>query len=188
MLETIVIILIASVPTLAAVVMWCWSWDRVHVRVRSGVNDDEAAADMFIRVLSAAKESVVIHDNGDRIDGTVYEDERVINAVRQQLEKHQALKIRCLFNDREELALVQRIGAAYPDRFHAFYRCGPRPVGDVHYKIADGGVLGHLSAHGHRQPERSFKLLDCTQAKPRTRRSVFGKYLKQFERDVVAAG
>lgn len=143
---------------------------------------------MFIRVLSAAKESVVIHDDGDRIDGTVYEDERVINAVRQQLEKHQALKIRCLFNDREELALVQRIGAAYPDRFHAFYRRGPRPVGDVHYKIADGGVLGHLSAHRHRQPERSFKLLDCTQAKPRTRRSVFGKYLKQFERDVVAAG
>lgn len=187
MLETTAIAAITGVPILAAVVLWCWCWDRVHVRVRSGVNDDAAAADMFIHVIEAAKESVVIHDDGDRIDGTVYEDERVISAVRQQLARHSALEIRCLFNDREDLALVERIGAEYPDRFQAFYLDGPRPVGDVHYKIADDGVVGHLSVHGHRHPERSFKLLDCTQAKPRTRRSVFGKYLRQFEHDVANA-
>lgn len=187
MLETIVIAVITSGAVLPAVFLWWWFWDRVHVRVQSGVNDDAAAAEMFIRVISSAKESLVIHDDGDRVDGAMYEDERVIDALRRQLSKHDALQIRCLFNDREELTLVQRVGAEYPGRFQALYRRGPRPIGDIHYKIADGGVMGHLSVHGHRQPERSFKLLDCSAAKPRTRKSAFGKYLRDFERDAAIA-
>ena len=187
MFETIVIAVVTGGAILPAVCLWWWHWDRVHVRIKSGVNDDDAAAEMFIRVLSAAKESLVIHDDGDNIDGTVYEDEHVIDAVRQQLARYDELEIQCLFNDREDLALVKSIGAEYPKRFQARYCSGPRPVGDVHYKIADGGVLGHFSVHGHRHPERSFKLLDCSEAKPRTRRSLFGKYLRQFERGMAVA-
>ena len=186
MLETIVIAVLIGGAVLPAVILWWWHWDRVNIRMYSGVNDDEAAVEMFMRVLSAAKESLVIHDDGDKIDGTVYEDERVIDAARRQLRRHDALNIQCLFNDKEDLALVRHMGEEFPGRFQAWCRSGSRPAGDIHYKIADGGLIGHLSAHGHRAAERSFKLLDCSAAKPRTRRIVFGKYLRQFERDVAA--
>lgn len=187
MLETTAIVAISGVPILAAVALWCWSWDRVHVRVRSGVGDDRTAAEMFLRVLRTAKESVVIQDDGNGVEGTVFKDERVINAIREQLEERKALKIRCIFSDRKALALVKCLGTEYPGRFQAFYRRGRGPIGDVHYEIADGGALGHLSVQGRRQRERSFKVLDCTQAATRTRRSVFGKYLRQFERDLAMA-
>ena len=187
MWETIVVAVLIVGAVLPAAILWWWHSDRVHIRAYSGVNDDDAAVEMFIRVLSAAKESLVVHDDGDQTKGTVYEDERVIDAVRCQLRRHDALKVQCLFNDREDLALVRRMGEEFPGRFQARYRRGPRPAGDIHYKIADGGLIGHLSAHGHRAPERSFKLFDCSAAKPRTRRIVFGKYLRQFERDVAAA-
>ena len=117
----------------------------------------------------------------------MYDDERVIDAFKSQLADNHELSIRCFFNDRDDLELVRRVGAAYPARFKVWYRHGPRPDGDIHYKIADGGVVGHLSWHEHKQPEREFKLLDCSKAKPRTRKRAFGPYLKQFELGVAAA-
>ena len=187
MLETIVIAVLTGSAVLPAAILWWWHWDRVHIRMCSGVNDDNMATKMFIRVLSAAKTSLVIRDDGDKIKGTVYEHDHVIDAMRRQLRQHDALQIQCLFNDREDLALVRRMSEEFPERFQARYRSGPRPAGDIHYKIADDGLIGHLSAHGHQAPERSFKLLDCSATKPRTRRIVFGKYLRQFKRDMAAA-
>lgn len=167
--------------------MWWWYADSLKVRVEGGGNDDEAAAQMFIRILRMAKETLAVHDDGDRGSRSIYEDDNVVQAVRRQLEAHPKLQIRCLFNDKADLNLVREIEAEYPDRFTVCYRSGPRPVGDVHYKIADDGVIGHLSSHEHGQPERNFKLFDCSAAKPRTRKRAFGKYLEQFDRDVQAA-
>ena len=180
--EAIVAAIVAG-AVLPAIILWWWYWDRVHVRVRTGTNDADEAAQMFIRVLNAAKETLVVHDDGDKVDGTVYEDEAVIDAVRRRLAQHEALTIKCLFNDQADLALTRKMRTEFPGQFQVWYRNGPRPIGDIHYKIADGGTVGHLSAHGHREPERNFKLLDCSGAKRRTRKSVFGKYLNAFERE-----
>ena len=168
--------------------MWWWYWDSVNVRVQSGVNDD-AAATLLIFVLKAAKRTLVIHDDGNKHPETVYDNECVIDAVRRRLAENQELGIRCLFNDRDDLELVRQMCAEYPDRFKVWYGDRlMRPDDDIHYKIADGGAVGHLSWHEHMQPEREFKLLDCSGAKPRTRKRAFGKYLDQFERHVTAAG
>lgn len=170
-----------------AIFMWWWYADRLNVRVEGGGNDDETAAQMFIRILRMAKKTLVVHDDGDKGNKSIYEDDKVVQAVRCQLEAHPKLQIRCLFNDKADLKLVREIEAAYPGRFAVYYLNGARPVGDVHYKIADDGVIGHLSSHEHGHPERNFKLLDCSAAKLRTRKRAFGKYLQQFNRDVQVA-
>ena len=170
-----------------AIVLWWWHWDSVNVRVQSGVNDDVAAVAMLLSVVKAAKTSLVIRDDGNKAPATVYDDERVIDTVRSQLADNEGLNIRCLFNDRDDLELVRQITAEYPARFKVWYTDGPRLADDIHYKIADGGAVGHLSWHEHKQPERDFKLLDCSAAKRRTRKRAFGQYLKQFEADVAAA-
>ena len=183
----VIVVSVVACAIAPAVFMWCWYWDSVNVKVQGGVNDDDTAATTFTDILRAAKNTLVIHDDGNKMAGTVYDDAGVVEAVRRQLASNRALRIRCLFNDREDLDLVRQMRAEYPDRFEVWYRSGPRPPGDIHYKIADDGTFGHLSSHGHGQPERRFKLLDCTNVKPRTRNRAFGKYLAQFEMDVAVA-
>lgn len=185
MSEAIVVAIVAG-AIVPAIVLWWWHWDSVNVRVQGGLNDDDTAATTFTDILRTAKRTLVIHDDGNKMAGTVYDDADVVEAVRRQLAGNQALRIRCLFNDREDLDLVRQMKSEYPDRFQVWYRKGPRPPGDIHYKIADG-AFGHLSSHGHGQPERRFKLLDCSDAKPRTRKRVLGKHLDQFEIDIAAA-
>ena len=184
--EELFVIVVLGCAIVPAIGLWWWYWDSVHVRVQSGVNDDDAAASMLILVLKAARKTLVIHDDGNKLPETVYDNERVIDAVRSQLDENQKLRIRCLFNDRDDLELVRQLRAEYPDRFKVWYGNGLRPDGDIHYEIADG-VVGHLSWHEHKQPEREFKLLDCSGAKPRTRKRAFGEYLDRFERDIAAA-
>lgn len=180
-----IVVGVVACAVVPAIFLWWWYWDSANVRVQDGVNDDETAATMFIDILQAAQETLVIHDDGNKMAGTVYDDAAVVEAVRHQLAGNGALRIQCLFNDREDLDLVRQMRSEYPDRFLVWYREGPRPIQDIHYKIADDGVVGHLSLHGHRQSERKFKLLDCSDAKPRTRKSVFGKYLDRFEAEVA---
>ena len=185
--EDLLIVAVVGAAIVPAIALWWWHWDSVNVRVQSGVNDDAAAVAMLLSVVKAAKKSLVIRDDGNKLPATVYDDKSVIDAVRRQLADNGGLNIRCLFNDRDDLELVRQITAEHPARFKVWYTDGPRPADDIHYKIADGGAVGHLSWHEHKQPERDFKLLDCSAAKPRTRKTAFGQYLKQFEADVAAA-
>ena len=185
--EMVVIFVVICSAVAPAIVMWWWYADSLNVRIEGGRNDDESAAQMFIRILKMAKKTLVVHDDGDKGIRSIYEDDNVIQAVRRQLDTHERLQIKCLFNDRADLKLVREIRAAYPDRFTALYLSGTRPVDDVHYKIADNGVIGYLSSHEHGQPERNFKLLDCSAAKKRTRKRAFGKYLDQFQRNIQEA-
>ena len=182
-LLVIVVVAAAIVPPIG---LWWWHCDSMNVRVQGGVNDDEAAVAMLLAVVKAARKSLIIRDDGNKEPETVYDDANVIDTVRKQLADNDELHIRCLFNDRADLDLVRQVAAEYPTRFQVWYHDGPRPD-DIHYKIADGGLVGHLSWHEYKQPERDFKLLDCSAAKPRTRKRAFGQYLKQFEREVAAA-
>lgn len=182
--EMAVIGVVIGVAVVPAIAMWWWCADRLNVGVQSGGNDDDAATQMFLRVLRTAEKTLHVHDDGDKGNGSIYDDDDVVQAVRRQLEDRPELQIRCLFNDKANLKLVRELRVEYPDRFTVYYLSGPRPIGDVHYKIADGGVMGYLSSHEHGQPERNFKLLDCSAAKPRTRKKAFGKYLEQFDRSI----
>lgn len=185
-MEDLLVFVAVATAIVPPIALWWWYCDSANVRVESGVNDDDAAVAMLLSVVKAARKSLVIRDDGNKQPKTVYDDKNVIDAVRKQLADNQDLNIRCLFNDRDDLELVRQIAAEYPARFQVWYRDGPRPD-DIHYKIADDGVIGHLSRHEYKQPEREFKLLDCSAAKPRTRKRAFGKYLEQFEQEVAAA-
>lgn len=182
--EVLIVALVVAVGVLPAIAI-CWRfWDSLHVIVRDGTNDDDTAASMFIDIFERAQNTLVIYDDGNKMNGSIYENPKVIKAVREHLANNKNLGVRCLFNDRDDLELVRTMRAEYPDRFEVWYRRGNRPLADVHYKIADEGVVGHISSHEHGQPERRFKLLDCADAKPRTRRVALGEHLDRFESDI----
>ena len=181
--EKLIVVLVIAVTVLPAIAISWWFWDSLYVTVQDSTNDDDAAARMFIDLFERAQSTLIIYDDGNKMDGTIYDSPQVIAAVRKHLENNKDLSVRCLFNDRDDLGLVQAMRAEYPDRFKVWYRVGNRPA-DVHYKIVDDGAVGHISWHDHGQRERQFKLLDCAKAKPRTRRIVLGEQLAQFESDI----
>ena len=167
-------------------------WDEFRHRTaqpldvvfEDGVNDDSQAVSRFVEVVQHAKHELIVHDDGNDMPGTIYNDEDVIEAVDRQMAQHGDLVVKCLFNDRAQLAIVERLSRRYPDRFRVEYRSWPRgrPAFDVHYKIADGGAIGHLSHHDHGARERYFEVRNCLGVNQRERNIELGKYMRRFNR------
>lgn len=186
-LETAIAIVIVGLGVVPAIVLWARMADSLKMRVQSGSNDDHAAVGAFISVVKAAENTLIVHDDGNKMDGTVYDDRDAISAIEHQLNRHENLEIRFLFNEQADLDMVRELRAKFPKQVDVRYMPNGRPQDDIHYKIADDGTVGHLSVHEHAQPERHFKLFDCSATKPRSRDRVFGKYIKRFKQDFEAA-
>ena len=154
-----------------------------EVRIETGTNDDDQAVKTFIEVLDHATHSLIAHDDGNCMEGTVYNDREVIRAVESRLEAYPDLVVKCLFNVKHELAMVRALQDQYADRFQVRYRTGTRPSFDVHYKIADAGRIGHFSDHEYGEAERDYELYDCTKVGQTERDAVFKKYVKRFHRE-----
>ena len=120
--EVIVVAVVIAIAVVPALVVWIWGQDSRHVIVVSGVNDDSAAVQMFIRVLNHAERSLNIHDDGDKSEGTIYDHDAVIGAVQNRLERCHSLTIECLFNDQADLKLVRAM--RNQKRFVVHYRAG----------------------------------------------------------------
>ena len=181
---TIIIIILGVAP---AISLWWWMADGLRMNVQSGFNDDNAAVRAFIFVVDAAADTLIVHDDGNKMHQTVYDDGDAISALRRQLRMQKKLRVRFLFNEQADLEMVNVLRSEFPTRIDVRYMRGGRPRGDVHYKIADAGIVGHLSKQEYGQPERHFKLFDCSANNQRSRKRVFGKYLERFEQDFEAA-
>lgn len=133
-------------------------WAFLQVSTVSDSNSDQAAVEQFIALLGEAERSMVVHDDGNKMDGSIYESEAVIDAVRQKIAKDGRFRLSCHFNFG---------GTRFTKEFE---RCpavritigqGDRPDDDVHYKIIDCGRKAHLSSHKLNSKERRYKMVDC---------------------------
>ena len=166
-----------------------WNDQPFDVVVTPGRNDDKQAVETFVSVVREAERSLIIHDDGNKAPGTIYDDPTVIAAMDDQMRKHKELAVKCLFNAHDELALVDQLSRRYPDRFHVRYRRWPwrRPAFDVHYKIADDGAIGHLSHHEWGAEKRGFEVRDCRRVRRAERNIQLGKYMRRFKRQFLLA-
>ena len=147
-------------------------------RVTEIENDDDAAADRFLDVLDHAHHELLIHDDGDRFEGSVYENDEAIQAVRDHLEAKPDLRIRCLLNFNEGVKMAN-LSTEYADRFQVRY-LHRRPVDDFHFKIADGGKMSYLSTHRKGSSHRKGEIYDGTEASKRTRKLRIGGLVEDF--------
>ena len=166
-----------------------WNDQPFDVVVTPGRNDDKQAVETFVRVVGEAERSLIIHDDGNKTPGTIYDAPAAIQAMEDQMRKHEALVVKCLFNAHHELTLVDQLSRRYPARFHVRYRRWPwrRPAFDVHYKIADDGAIGHLSHHDWDAENRVFEVRDCRRVNKTERKIQLGKYMGRFKRQFLLA-
>ena len=187
---TVVDILFATGLTVTCVTFIGWLvWDEIRdlraqpfdVVFTSGTNDGEKAVSGFVEVVGHATKNLIVHDDGNKMPGTIYDNPEAIDALDRQLTEHEQLVVKCLFNVHDELAMVERLRQRFPERFKVKYGRS-RPAFDVHYKIADDGAFGHLSHHAMGEEERHFEVRDCSAVNQTERNIEHGKYMRRFKR------
>ena len=153
------------------------------------VNDDDSVVSNFIELLDEAHTSMILHDDGNNMDGSVYNDRRVIDAVRGKLRVNPDFKLQCLFNCNEDVRFRKEF--ANEPQVEIRTRTVTGSVGGVHYKIIDGGVKAYLSRHERGSRDRIYKIVDCTNVSKRHRSRiaeiVLGKYTADFASAFSAA-
>lgn len=177
-----------------SMVLIVWILNRgfqvLYVRfTETEIDDNAVAAENFVGMLSEARESMIVYDDGDDTESSLYNDPRVINAVHDKLQAKPEFVLQCLFN-RDDDHLFKKELAGKP-RVAIRARCNGAAAHEIHYKIIDGGAKAYLSRHPFGSSERRFKIVDCTGVSPRHRERiadvVLGRYKNHFERAFAAS-
>ena len=176
----------AAVVVVCVIIVWR-AQGFLSVRVTRGVNDDDTAAAMFICLVNEVENEMIIHDDGDNTENSIYNNVQVIDAVRKRLQEYSDLKIRCIFNKEEKIGITSLM-TDFPERVLVRYRQGERPAHDIHYKIIDDGRKGYLSVHDLGGCSRKYELVDCADSPQRVRRRMFGKFYDQVKKEYVSTG
>lgn len=166
-----------------------WFMFRAYQHCRFDIvavtNDNSEAIAQFVHAVRRAEVELLIHDDGDKVDGSVYDDSSAIQAVRDRLNERPRLRMRCLLNFNENLGMA-KLKDEFQDRFQVRY-LHQRPVDDAHFKIADLGKWAYLSTHRKGDTVRSGKVCDGTHANERVRRAYVGDYLEAFDEGFAKA-
>ena len=118
---------------------------------------------------------MLIHDDGNSTDDTIYNNEEVVNSIRECVAR--GVIIQCLFNVNEDLTMVNELREHDKIEFH--YLDSDPPDCDIHYKIIDFGRKLYLSRHCEND-EREYEMLDCSEDLKAGRR-LYRKFSRNFE-------
>lgn len=151
---------------IVSVVILFRGWAFLRVTTVIGQNSDKMAAQNFLALLREAKESMVVYDDGNRMDGSVYQDDKIIEAVQRKLSENPKFRLSCYFNVDDDMPFTRALEKH--ERVRIVTGSGDRPEDDVHYKIIDRGIKAHVSRHRFASKERRYKVIDCTKV-PRGR-------------------
>lgn len=176
-------ILVLSATVLVLVVVLtavaCWlAHEHSLLRITDVENDNTDAIRHFRAVLGRAEREFLVHDDGDKTEGSLYDDEDTVAAVRERLRTCPGLKIRCLFNFNAGVKMAALSGE-YDGRFQVRY-LHQRPVDDVHFKIADGGTMAYLSTHPRGVNERKGQVVENVGAPEFVRKRRLGGLIGDF--------
>ena len=168
--------LVMSAPT-----VWFMYRAYQHCRfhIATVANDNLEAIAQFTAALSHAKNELLIHDDGDKVEGSVYDHDSTIQAIRDRLNECPGLRIKCLLNFNDGVR-VTKLGDEFGERFRVRY-LHQRPADDVHFKIADRGKWAYLSTHRKGDTERDGEVFDGTRANAHVRRHYVGDLLEVFD-------
>ena len=153
-----------------------------------GKNSSETAKDYFKKLLRAAERKMIIYDDGNHMEDSLYADGEVIAAVREKLVAFPEFSVQCFFNDDEELPFRDELAG----HARVEIRTGTGNASrDTHCKIIDDGRMDYLSTHDHGDPERDYEVIDCMLVPDkhlgRVARKELGEHIDNFSQKFSAA-
>lgn len=165
----------------AAIRMLYKAWPLLDVIATNATNDDNTATEHFVSLLDEAEKKMVIYDDGNNMEGSIYNDPKVIDNVHNKLKQNPDFKIQCFFNFDHDLLFRKAFG----NHTRVDIRTGDNVESkDVHYKIIDDGRKAYLSRHDFSANKRNFRRIDCTRVRrdlEHVTNAVLGEYKKDIE-------
>ncbi len=147
-------------------------------------NDDDIAVGRFTDLLEKACSNMMVYDDGNKMEGSVYMQREFVDAVKKKLRDVPDFTMRCYFNYDENDTLFRE---AFDGHDRVDIRTRPnedaRP-NDTHYKIIDDGRMAYLSQHGDGSSEREFQVVDCTRVSKFALKSVTDSLLGEYKKDI----
>ena len=168
-------IALVSMVVAAAVSVWL-AHAHSLLHITDVENDNEDAH--FRAVLDHAEREFLVHDDGDKTAGSLYDDEDTVEAVRKRLQTCPRLRIRCLLNFNTDVKLAA-LREEFDDRFQVRY-LHQRPVDDVHFKIADDGKMAYFSVHAKGAAERKGQVVEDLGAPEFVRKRRLAGFIDDF--------
>ena len=150
-------------------------------------NNDTLAATSFLELVDRADRRMIVHDDGDAIDRSIYNTHAVVDKVEARL-REGGFEIVFLFNSKERgnLELSRRLGdnpsvtilqAPLRDR-----------DSDVHCRILDDADVVHLSRHRPGAETRNTKCLNLAKVPIGRRVEALQAGIPHLADDLQAAG
>ena len=181
-----VAVVILAASTVVIVLLLHRTFQYVYVQVSPvQINDDDSVVCNFIELLDEASTSMILYDDGNDMDGSVYNDGRVIDAVRSKLRTNPDFELRCLFNCNDDVKFRKEF--ANEPQVDIRTRRDMGRERKVHYKIIDGGTKAYLSRHELGSNQRRFKIVDCSNVSKRLRSRVGASVLRKHTEDFATA-
>ena len=155
---------------LIANLVFAWKFFRALIRsakvsgvvATAGENDDVGALNSVLWLIDEANDSLEIFDDGNKMTDSIYEQQGLVDTLREKFDTHPDFRVTCLFNDPARDLLFRQAFADHP-QVEIFAGLDPDrgPQKEVHYKIVDGGRIGYVSQHGYLESERRYQQWDC---------------------------
>ena len=150
------------------------------VRTELPPNDNAEAEHIFLDLLAEAKAELVIYDDGDAAEGSLYQSPEVVEALRGKLRANASFRVECVLNETGRTLFEREL--AREDRVR-IRRRGSDPS-RVHYKIIDKRKA-YVSCHEPGEVARNRAMIDCSNALSRRRGRpplALRRYFDDFER------
>ena len=180
----VVLFLVGCLIVAVGILYRGWAFLRVSTVV--DWNSDKTAERNFLALLQEATESMVVYDDGNEMEGSIYQNQQVVDAVREKLSKNPGFRLSCYFNFDHAMLFTKEL-AQHP-RVRIVTGHGDRPDDDVHYKIIDGGLKAHISRHEVASQERRYRTIDCTRVPKGRRTHVADVLLEPYKAHASSVG
>ncbi len=147
------------------IIIWVLAWgawylyNTTYNPAISGNNDDAFAKDKLVKYLAQAQKNLIIFDDGNVSEdfASIYNDNSIIDKLRNKLKQNSIFKLNMHFNCKENLA-VNTLSSEFPEQVHIKYNPYNRKDGEWHFKLFDDGNICYASCHKLNEVNRAFAI------------------------------
>lgn len=150
--------------------------ELLKIGTAEDVNDHGKARAAFRDLLDEADSGMILYDDGNSMEESIYEDPAVVDAIRRKLAENPRFTMECMFSSSDETLFRRELWNE--PRVTITRRKGGRS--SVHYKIIDGGRKAHVSRHALGEKRRRFRIVDATKANQRARNDALVDLFSDF--------
>ena len=148
---------IVSLTVMTAALGW-FAWRTgglLFLKLEGGTAYPEVLTRAVVDLVGDAQKAIMIRDEGG--PGSIYDDDRIVGAVRAKLETESELKVRAVFRQ----PVATKLAIAFADHPRVTVKTPPGTF-PTSFVIINGGEKGVIATRDHAERLGHYRRYDCT--------------------------